>query len=345
MENFDLTGATVFITGGTGSFGKSMLKRLVNTSGISEIRVFSRDEVKQDELRKQFDDNRVKYWVGDTRDSSRVRQAILGSDFVFHAAALKQVPTGEFFPLEMVKTNIIGSENVINASIEAEVSSLVCLSTDKAVYPINSMGVSKAMMERLAISRSRESSASRTKITVTRYGNVLCSRGSVIPRFLEQLEEGNQLTITDPAMTRFLMSLDNAIDLVFHSLNHSDPGDLHVMKSPATTIATLAQAVSEIFREGEKSEPITIGVRHGEKKHESLMTSEELMSAVDEGSFFKVPVDARSMRYEPYFLSGKVKEIPDEGFTSQNTQQLTLEQTIKLLCDNPEFMEILRKRK
>jgi UDP-glucose 4-epimerase len=245
----------------------------------------------------------------------------------------------------MVKTNIIGSENVINASIEAKVSSLVCLSTDKAVYPINSMGVSKAMMERLAISRSRESSASTTKITVTRYGNVLCSRGSVIPRFLEQLEEGNQLTITDPAMTRFLMSLDNAIDLVFHSLNHSDPGDLHVMKSPATTIATLAQAVSEIFREGEKSEPRIIGVRHGEKKHESLMTSEELMSAVDEGSFFKVPVDARSMRYEPYFLSGEVKEIPDEGFTSQNTQQLTLEQTIKLLCDNPEFMEILRKRK
>ena len=345
MNSFDLTGATVFITGGTGSFGKSMLKRLVGTPGVSEIRVFSRDEVKQDELRKQIGDNRVKYWVGDTRDSSRVKQAIAGSDFVFHAAALKQVPTGEFFPLEMVKTNIIGSENVINASIEAEVSSLVCLSTDKAVYPINAMGVSKAMMERLAISRSRELSTSKTRITVTRYGNVLCSRGSVIPRFLEQLEEGVQLTITDPNMTRFLMSLDNAIDLVFHSLKHSDPGDLHVMKSPATTIATLAQAVSEIFTGKKISEPRIIGVRHGEKKHESLMTSEELMSAVNEDSFFKIPVDSRSMQYEPYFASGEVKEIPEEGFTSQNTRQLNLEETIKLLCDNPEFMEILRKRK
>jgi UDP-N-acetylglucosamine 4,6-dehydratase len=345
MQNFGLTGATVLITGGTGSFGKSMLKRLVATPGITEIRVFSRDEVKQDELRKQLDDNRVKYWVGDTRDSARVRQAILGSNFVFHAAALKQVPTGEFFPLEMVKTNIMGSENVINASIEAGVSSLVCLSTDKAVYPINSMGVSKAMMERLAVSRSRESSTSRTKITVTRYGNVLCSRGSVIPRFLEQLSEGNQLTITDPSMTRFLMSLDNAIDLVFHSLKNSEPGDLHVMKSPATTIATLAQAVSEIFSENKKSEPKIIGVRHGEKKHESLMTSEELMSAVDEDTFFKIPIDSRSMRYEPYFVLGEVKEIPEEGFTSKNTRQLDLEETIKLLHGNPEFMEILRKHK
>lgn len=341
MENLDLDGATFLITGGTGSFGTSMLNRLICDPKISEIRIFSRDELKQEQLRNQIDDSRVKFWVGDTRDYTRVREATFGSDFVFHAAALKQVPTGEFFPFEMVKTNIIGSENVIRASIEANVSSVVCLSTDKAVYPINSMGVSKAMMERLAISRSRESYSQKTKIAVTRYGNVMCSRGSVIPRFLEQLRAGTQLTITDPDMTRFLMSLDNAIDLVLHSLQNADPGDLHVMKAPAATISTLAQAISTVFDEKRRFNPNIIGVRHGEKKHESLMSAEELMSAVDENDFFKVPVDSRGMKYEPYFVKGAIKSIPEVGFTSSNTTQLTLDETISLLCSNSEFIKLL----
>jgi len=341
MDNSDLSGATFLITGGTGSFGTSMLNKLILDPKISEIRVFSRDELKQDKLRNQIDDPRVKYLVGDTRDYTRVREATSGSDFVFHAAALKQVPTGEFFPFEMVKTNIIGSENVIKASIEANVSSVVCLSTDKAVYPINSMGVSKAMMERLAISRSRESYSQKTKITVTRYGNVMCSRGSVIPRFLEQLRAGTQPTITDPNMTRFLMSLDDAIDLVFHSLQYAEPGDLHVMKAPAVTISTLAQAISTVFDKKRKFDPKIIGVRHGEKKHESLMSAEELMSAVDENAFFKVPVDSRSMKYEPYFMSGTSKSIPEVGFTSSNTIQLSLDETISLLCSNSEFIKAL----
>jgi UDP-N-acetylglucosamine 4,6-dehydratase len=341
MEKFDLNGSTFLITGGTGSFGTSMLSRLIRNPKISEIRIFSRDELKQEQLRTQIDDARVKYWVGDTRDYARVREATLGSDFVFHAAALKQVPTGEFFPFEMVKTNIIGSENVIRASIEANVASVVCLSTDKAVYPINSMGVSKAMMERLAISRSRETYSQKTKITVTRYGNVMCSRGSVIPRFLEQLSAGTQLTITDSNMTRFLMSLDNAIDLVLHSLQHADPGDLHVMKAPAATISTLAQAISTVFDKKRRFNSNIIGVRHGEKKHESLMSAEELMSAVDENDFFKVPVDSRGMKYEPYFVKGAVKSIPEVGFTSANTTQLTLDETISLLCSNSEFIKLL----
>ena len=345
MNKIEFSGATFLITGGTGSFGTAMLKRLISIKGIAEIRVFSRDEEKQDQLRKQIDDDRVRYLVGDTRESARIRDAVNGSDFVFHAAALKQVPTGEFFPFEMVKTNIIGSENVIKASIEAGVKSLVCLSTDKAVYPINAMGVSKAMMERLAVSRSREKHSKETKICVTRYGNVMCSRGSVIPRFLEQIRSENPLTLTDPNMTRFLMSLDNAIDLVFHSMQFGDAGDLHVMKAPAVTTSILAEAVLKIVDQEKIYNPMIIGVRHGEKKHESLMTAEELSTAVDEGEYFKIPVDSRGMKYEPYFVQGEIKTILEQGYTSLNTKQLTLEETILILRKNKEFIALLGELK
>lgn len=341
MKNRNFSGATFLITGGTGSFGTSMLRKLINNQEIAEIRIFSRDEVKQDQLRKEIDDDRVKYRVGDTRDFDQIQDAVNGSDFVFHAAALKQVPTGEFFPLEMVKTNILGSENVIRASVGARVSSLVCLSTDKAVYPINAMGVSKAMMERLAVSRAREESANLTKISVTRYGNVMCSRGSVIPRFMEQIKIGAPITITDPSMTRFLMSLENAIDLVLHSLAVGDRGDLHVMKAPATTTAILAEAVFSILKGKNSFNPKVIGVRHGEKKHESLLTSEELLSAIDENNYFKIPVDSRGMRYEPYFIEGEIKDIPETGYTSSNTKQLNLEETIEILQSNKEFNLLL----
>jgi UDP-glucose 4-epimerase len=341
MNQSAFAGSTFLITGGTGSFGYSMLNRLLDLSAVAEIRILSRDEEKQDRLRKIVIDERVKFHVGDVRDYSKVLEVCRGVNYVFHAAALKQVPTGEFFPLEMVKTNILGSENVIRASIESDVKNLVCLSTDKAVYPINAMGVSKAMMERLAISHARGRMISDTKISVTRYGNVVCSRGSVIPRFIEQIKQGEELTITDPEMTRFLMSLDDAISLVFHSLLNSDAGDLHVMKAPATKVSILAEAIESILDKKRNKKVRIIGVRHGEKKHESLMSAEELLQSIDELDFFKVPIDSRGMRYEPYFVEGTLSQIPDAGFTSQNTRQLDLNQTIELLLSNREFLQLI----
>jgi len=339
IDGFD--GSTFLITGGTGSFGKSMLQKLIQGSKVAEIRIFSRDEEKQDQLRKQIYDERVKFYVGDVRDYGRVEEVISGADYVFHAAALKQVPTGEFFPLEMVKTNVLGSDNVIKASIDAGVKKLVCLSTDKAVYPINAMGISKAMMERVATSKARNLKENETNVSVTRYGNIVCSRGSVIPRFIEQIKTGETVTITDPNMTRFLMSLDDALSLVFHSMEFSEPGDVHVMKAPAATVLTIAEAVLGILNPSQKLQPRIIGVRHGEKKHESLMSAEELLTAVDEERYFKIPLDARGMRYEPYFVEGFVNEIPISGYTSSNAQQMNVNQVTELLLSNAEFQKII----
>ena len=339
IDEFD--DSVFLITGGTGSFGKSMLRSLVQSSKVAEIRIFSRDEEKQDQLRKQISDERVKFYVGDVRDQSRLAEVISGVDYVFHAAALKQVPTGEFFPLEMVKTNILGSEKVIKASIDAGVRNLVCLSTDKAVYPINAMGVSKAMMEKVATSKARNLKSSQTNVSVTRYGNIICSRGSVIPRFVEQIKSGEAITITDPNMTRFLMSLDDALSLVFHSMEFSEPGDIHVMKAPAATVLTIAEAVMGILKPNQQLNPRIIGIRHGEKKHESLMTAEELLTAEDEERFFKIPLDARGMRYEPYFVEGTLNEISISGYTSSNARQMNVEEVTELLLSNLEFQQIL----
>lgn len=317
---------TLLITGGTGSFGNAVLRRFLNTD-IGEIRIFSRDEKKQDDMRKKYENDKLKFYIGDTRNYDSIRRAMDGVDYVFQAAALKQVPSCEFFPMEAVRTNVLGTDNVLNAAIDCGVKNVVCLSTDKAVYPINAMGMSKALMEKTAIATSRNSK--KTVIAVTRYGNVMCSRGSVIPLFIRQIREGKPITITDPNMTRFMMSLDSAVDLVLFAYEHAAGGELFVQKAPAATIGTLAQAVSELF--GAKQEPHIIGTRHGEKLYESLLTREELAKAMDLGDYYLVPADNRDLNYGKYFDSGKQEFSVGEDYTSHNTTRLDLEGMKKML--------------
>ena len=314
---------TLLITGGTGSFGNAVLKRLLQTS-IGEIRIFSRDEKKQDEMRHYYNSDRVKFYIGDVRDLSSLRDSMRGVDFVFHAAALKQVPSCEFYPLEAVKTNVLGTENVLTACIEAGVKKIVCLSTDKAAYPVNAMGTSKAMMEKVFVAKSRAVPPEKTIICGTRYGNVMCSRGSVIPLFIEQIRSGRPLTVTDPLMTRFVMTLGEAVELVLFAFEYAESGDILVQKAPACTISVLAQALLEIFK---ADNPVKIiGIRHGEKMYETLLTHEECAHAIDLGEFYRVPLDRRDLNYEMYIDAGERRQNSLVEFNSNNAAQLTVEQ-------------------
>lgn len=316
-------GKTLLITGGTGSFGNAVLNRFLET-GIKEIRVFSRDEKKQDDMRHQYHNDKIKYYIGNVRNLPSLKNAMYGVDYVFHAAALKQVPSCEFFPMEAVYTNVIGTDNVLTACIECGVRKVVCLSTDKAAYPINAMGTSKAMMEKVFRARSRTISPEQTLICGTRYGNVMCSRGSVIPLFIEQIKSGQPLTVTDPKMTRFIMSLEEAVELVLFAFEHAEAGDIMVQKAPACTIETLATAVKELFHAD--NEIKVIGIRHGEKMYETLLTNEECANAVDMGNFFRVPVDKRDLNYDKYFNIGDENRNPLSEFNSNNTEILNVEQ-------------------
>lgn len=325
---------TLMITGGTGSFGNAVLNRFLETD-IGEIRIFSRDEKKQDDMRHEFQAKmpeaagKIKFYIGDVRDLQSVRGAMHGVNYIFHAAALKQVPSCEFFPMEAVRTNVIGTDNVLTAAIEAGVESVICLSTDKAAYPINAMGITKAIEEKVAVARSRNSG--KTKICCTRYGNVMCSRGSVIPLWIEQIKKGNSITVTDPSMTRFIMSLEEAVDLVLFAFEHGKNGDLLIQKAPACTIGTQAQAVCELFG-GKKEDIKVIGIRHGEKMYETLLTNEECAKAVDMGKFYRIPADNRSLNYDKYFIKGDVKRNVLTEFNSNNTELLNVEQVkLKLL--------------
>lgn len=319
-------GKTLLITGGTGSFGNAVLKRFLDTD-IKEIRIFSRDEKKQDDMRKYYKNDKIKFYIGDVRNPESIRDAVKGVDYIFHAAALKQVPSCEFFPMEAVRTNVLGTDNVLNAAIDARVKRVVCLSTDKAAYPINAMGTSKAMMEKVIIAKSRNVKPEDTTICCTRYGNVMASRGSVIPLFIEQMKAGKPVTVTDPNMTRFLMNLDEAVDLVLFAFEHSKQGDLFVQKSPASTVGDLAKALKELFRSD--SEIKVIGTRHGEKAHETLMTKEECAKAEDLGNYYCVPADTRDLNYEKYFSDGDKKVSVVEEYNSYNTEQLDVKGTIK----------------
>ena len=320
---------TLLITGGTGSFGNAILNRFLNTD-IGEIRIFSRDEKKQDDMRHEFQAklpeqaNKIKFFIGDVRDLASVKNAMHGVDYIFHAAALKQVPSCEFFPLEAVKTNVIGTDNVLTAAIEAGVKSVICLSTDKAAYPVNAMGTSKAMMEKVVVAKSRTVSSEQTKICCTRYGNVMCSRGSVIPLWIEQIKAGNPITITEPTMTRFIMSLEEAVDLVLFAFEHGVSGDILVQKAPACTIETLAKAVTGLFAPGH--EVRTIGIRHGEKMYETLLTNEECSAAIDLGDFYRVPCDKRDLNYDKFFTKGNAERDLLTEFNSNNTELLDVEQ-------------------
>ena len=322
-------GATLLITGGTGSFGNAVLKRFLETD-IAEIRIFSRDEKKQDDMRHEFQATmpeaagKIKFFIGDVRDLSSVKNAMHGVDYIFHAAALKQVPSCEFFPIEAVKTNVMGTENVLTAAIDEGVKTVICLSTDKAAYPVNAMGTSKAMMEKVTVAKSRTVSPDKTKICCTRYGNVMCSRGSVIPLWIEQIKSGKPITITAPEMTRFIMSLDEAVDLVLFAFEHGVSGDILVQKAPACTIGVLAQAVKELFNS--QQEIKIIGIRHGEKMYETLLTNEECAGAVDMGDFYRVPSDKRDLNYDKYFNEGNVDRNPLTEFNSTNTELLTVEE-------------------
>ena len=322
-------GKTLMITGGTGSFGNAVLNRFLETD-IGEIRIFSRDEKKQDDMRHEFQAKmpeaaeKIKFFIGDVRDLASVKNAMHGVDYIFHAAALKQVPSCEFFPMEAVKTNVIGTDNVLTAAIEAGVKSVICLSTDKAAYPVNAMGTSKAMMEKVIVAKSRTVSPEKTKICCTRYGNVMCSRGSVIPLWIEQMKEGNPITVTEPKMTRFIMSLEEAVDLVLFAFEHGESGDILVQKAPACTIEVLAKAVAELFRP--ETEVKVIGIRHGEKLYETLLTNEECAHALDLGDFYRVPCDKRDLNYDKYFKDGDTARNPLTEFNSNNTQLLTVEQ-------------------
>ncbi len=325
------TNKTLLITGGTGSFGNAVLNRFLATD-IGEIRIFSRDEKKQDDMRHEFQAKmpevaeKIKFYIGDVRDIQSVRNAMHGVDYIFHAAALKQVPSCEFFPIEAVKTNVLGTENVLTAAIEAGVKNVVCLSTDKAAYPVNAMGTSKAMMEKVIVAKSRTVSPDKTKICCTRYGNVMCSRGSVIPLWIDQIRAGNPITITDPTMTRFIMSLDEAVDLVLFAFEHGESGDILVQKAPACTIKTQAEAVCELFG-GDKENIKVIGIRHGEKMYETLLTNEECANAIDMGNFYRVPCDKRGLNYDKYFKVGDKDRNPLTEFNSHNTQILNVEET------------------
>ena len=323
------TGKTLLITGGTGSFGNAVLKRFLTTD-IGEIRIFSRDEKKQDDMRHEYQAaypeyaNKLKFYIGDVRDIASVRNAMHGVDYIFHAAALKQVPSCEFFPMEAVRTNVIGTDNVLTAAIEAGVKVIIGLSTDKAAYPVNAMGTSKAMMEKVIVAKSRTVSPNKTKICCTRYGNVMCSRGSVIPLWIDQIKNGKPITVTEPKMTRFIMALEEAVDLVLFAFEHGVSGDILVQKAPACTIETLAQAVKELF--GSKDEIKVIGIRHGEKMYETLLTNEECAKADDMGNFYRVPSDKRDLNYDKYFSDGDTDRNVLTEFNSNNTEILDVEQ-------------------
>lgn len=335
----ELEGSTVTVTGGTGSFGSTIAMDLLGR-GVAGIHIFSRDEAKQDAMRRSLDDSRVRYFIGDVRDVDSVRRAMTGVDFVFHAAALKQVPSCEFFPEQAVKTNVNGSYNVIEAASKAGVRSVVCLSTDKAVYPVNAMGMTKALMEKTVQAFARNNPTSRTVVSLTRYGNVMYSRGSVIPLFIQQLRAGKPLTITEPLMTRFLMSLDQSVDLVYHAFLHASPGDLFVRKAPASTVETLARAVASLLGEDDP-EIRVIGSRHGEKLHETLLSREEMVKAADEGDYFRVPLDARSLQYTLYFEEGETRTSGFRDYTSENTEQLSVQATKQLLLTIPEIRALV----
>ena len=322
-------GKTLLITGGTGSFGNAVLNRFLETD-IKEIRIFSRDELKQDDMRHFYQreypeySNKLKFYIGDVRDRQSIDKAMNGVDFIFHAAALKQVPSCEFFPIEAVKTNVLGTENVLQSAVDYGVKKVICLSTDKAAYPVNAMGTSKAMMEKVIVAKARTVSPEDTTICCTRYGNVLCSRGSVVPLFISQIKEGKPLTITEPTMTRFVMTLEEAVELVVYAFKNAESGDIMVQKAPACTIEVLAQAVKEIF--GSKEETKIIGIRHGEKMYETLLTNEECANAIDMGNFYRVPADKRGLNYDKYFTDGNLKRAELSEFNSNNTELLNLEQ-------------------
>ena len=321
-------GKTLMITGGTGSFGTAVLRRFLDTE-IREIRIFSRDEKKQEDLRIELASPKVKFYIGDVRNYDSILPAMQGVDYVFHAAALKQVPSCEFFPMEAVRTNDLGTENVMNAALACQVRNLIVLSTDKAVYPINAMGISKAMMEKLMVAKARTYGASSTVFCGTRYGNVMASRGSVIPLFLRQIQEGAPLTVTDPNMTRFMMTIDDAVDLVLYAFEHGNPGDIFVQKAPAATIRTLAEAMLRLFNAG--SEIRTIGTRHGEKLYETLLNREEMAKAEDMGGYFRVPADVRDLNYNCYFFEGQEDVSRIEDYNSHNTRRLDVEGMMELL--------------
>lgn len=320
---------TLMITGGTGSFGNAVLNRFLNTD-IGEIRIFSRDEKKQDDMRHEFQAKmpdmaeKISFYIGDVRDLASVKNAMHGVDYIFHAAALKQVPSCEFFPIEAVKTNVLGTENVLTAAIDEGVEAVICLSTDKAAYPVNAMGTSKAMMEKVIVAKSR--TTKKTKICCTRYGNVMCSRGSVIPLWIEQIRSGNPITLTEPTMTRFIMSLEEAVDLVLFAFEYGEPGDILVQKAPACTLQTQVEAVCELFN-GNKKDIKVIGIRHGEKMYETLLTNEECAHAIDMGNFYRVPCDKRGLNYDKYFTQGNTERTKLSEFNSNNTQLLTVEET------------------
>ena len=341
------TNATLMITGGTGSFGNAVLNRFLQTD-IGEIRVFSRDEKKQDDMRHEFQAKmpeaaeKIKFYIGDVRDLASVKNAMHGVDYIFHAAALKQVPSCEFFPIEAVKTNVIGTENVLTAAIDEGVKSVICLSTDKAAYPVNAMGTSKAMMEKVIVAKSRTVSPDKTKICCTRYGNVMCSRGSVIPLWIEQIKNGQDITLTDPTMTRFIMSLDEAVDLVLFAFENGTSGDILVQKAPACTIQTQAEAVCELFG-GDKSKIKVIGIRHGEKMYETLLTNEECANAIDMGNFYRVPCDKRGLNYDKYFKHGDTERNTLTEFNSNNTELLDVEQVKEKLLSLEYIRDELKK--
>ena len=338
---------TLLITGGTGSFGNAVLNRFLKTD-IGEIRIFSRDEKKQDDMRHEFQAkmpevaDKIKFYIGDVRDLQSVRNAMHGVDYIFHAAALKQVPSCEFFPMEAVKTNVMGTDNVLTAAIEEGVESVICLSTDKAAYPVNAMGITKALEERVAVAKSR--TTDKTKICCTRYGNVMCSRGSVIPLWIDQIRNSKPITITDGSMTRFIMSLDEAVDLVLFAFEHGEGGDILVQKAPACTIKTQAEAVCELFG-GDKNNIKTIGIRHGEKMYETLLTNEECAHAIDMGNFYRVPADKRGLNYDKYFNKGDEDRNPLTEFNSNNTELLNVEQVKEKLLSLQYIRDELNRQK
>lgn len=341
------TGKNLLITGGTGSFGHAVMDRFLSTD-IGEIRIFSRDEKKQDDMRHEYQAKmpevaeKIKFYIGDVRDINSVKNAMNGVDYIFHAAALKQVPSCEFFPIEAVKTNVLGTENVLNAAIEAGVKSIICLSTDKAAYPVNAMGTSKAMMEKVIVAKSRTVDQSKTKICCTRYGNVMCSRGSVIPLWIDQIRAGNPITVTEPTMTRFIMSLEEAVDLVLFAFEHGETGDILVQKAPACTIKVQAEAVCDLFN-GDKSAIRQIGIRHGEKMYETLLTNEECERAIDLGKFYRVPCDSRNLNYDKYFTQGNIERAKLTEFNSNNTELLDVEEVKAKLMELSYIREELEK--
>ena len=348
MSSQAFCGKTLLITGGTGSFGNAVLQRFLETD-IAEIRIFSRDEKKQDDMRHQYQashpeaSRKLKFFIGDVRDLQSLKSAMYGVDYIFHAAALKQVPSCEFFPLEAVKTNVFGTDNVLTAAIEAGVRSVICLSTDKAAYPVNAMGTSKAMMEKVAIAKSRTTKA--TRICCTRYGNVLCSRGSVVPLWIEQIRKGEAITITDPNMTRFVMTLEEAVDLVLFAFEHGESGDLFVQKAPACTIETLALATKALFDPDDRIPVRIIGIRHGEKEYETLLTNEECAHAIDLGGFYRVPADQRDLNYDKYFKDGNTVRSALMELTSQNTRSMSVEEVKAKLLTLAYIREELDKEK